>query len=418
MNIGYACLTVGVPDTDIRSCMKRNISEKKLFEITDGNLRSLDNILNYNIENDIRLFRISSDIIPFGSSPLNTLDWRSIFSIRLKNLGTKIKENGIRVSMHPGQYTVLNSPDANVAANAVLDLKYHGDFLDSLELNPSHKIILHIGGIYQDKISAVSRFTARYNHLSDSLKARTALENDDRSYHIGDVLEIAALFGAPVVFDNLHNRINPQPAAVSENSLIGRCSETWQTKDGRQKIHYSQQAENKKAGSHSETIRIGEFMRFTDTLENKDLDIMLEVKDKNLSAVKCIHTTTQIKSINKLENEWSRYKYTILEKAPDIYLKIRKLLKEKNNYPAAEFYRLCEEAMQRESDAGKIKNAVLHVWGYFKNQATEDEKKKFKTKFDGFTAGTDSLSSLKSYLYKLSLQYRQDYLLHSYYFIL
>ncbi|NCA93534.1 DUF1722 domain-containing protein, partial [bacterium] len=74
--------------------------------------------------------------------------------------------------------------------------------------------------------------------------------------------------------------------------------------------------------------------------------------------------------------------------------------------------------MKREPDAGKIKNAVLHVWGYFKNQATDNEKRIFKTKLDSFIVGTVSIASLKHYLYHLSLRYRQDYLLHSYYFIL
>ena len=122
MSIGYACLTVGVQNTGIKGCLLKNANEEKLAELIRYNLTSLKNIIDYNDANDVRLFRISSDIIPFGSSPANTLQWRSVFKEDLSILGNSIREAGIRVSMHPGQYTVLNSPDRQVAERAVDDL--------------------------------------------------------------------------------------------------------------------------------------------------------------------------------------------------------------------------------------------------------------------------------------------------------
>ena len=65
MNIGYACLTLGVRDTNFKTCTLKNASEKNLMNIIDFNLDSLESIIDYNIKNDIKLFRISSDIIPF-----------------------------------------------------------------------------------------------------------------------------------------------------------------------------------------------------------------------------------------------------------------------------------------------------------------------------------------------------------------
>ena len=102
MSIGYACLTVGVPNTGIKGCMLKNANEEKLAELIRYNLTSLKNIIDYNDANDVLLFRISSDIIPFGSSPANTLQWRSVFKEDLSILGNSIGEAGIRVSMHPG----------------------------------------------------------------------------------------------------------------------------------------------------------------------------------------------------------------------------------------------------------------------------------------------------------------------------
>lgn len=110
MKIGYACLVIGVKNTNFRSVTMKNASEEKLLEIIEHNLKSLNNIIDYNIENSIKLFRITSDLIPFGSSPVNTLNWWVIFSSQFKSIGEKIRSSDMRVSMHPGEYTVLNSP--------------------------------------------------------------------------------------------------------------------------------------------------------------------------------------------------------------------------------------------------------------------------------------------------------------------
>ena len=104
MSIGYACLAVGVPNTSIKGCLLKNANDEKLAELIRHNLTSLKNIIEYNDANNVRLFRISSDIIPFGSSPANALQWRSVFKKELSHLGNSIREAGIRVSMHPGQY--------------------------------------------------------------------------------------------------------------------------------------------------------------------------------------------------------------------------------------------------------------------------------------------------------------------------
>lgn len=311
MSIGYACITLGVPNTALKSCIQKNATERRLLELIDHNLNSLENIFAYNHAYDIKLYRISSDLIPFGSSPVNKLKWWELFAPKLAQLGDIIKSNGLRVSMHPGQYTVLNSPKDDVVQRAIADLRYHTQVLDSLGLGTEHKVILHIGGIYQHKLEAIQRFIYQYQRLDEGIKKRLVLENDDRSYNIEDVLKIAGEIKVPVIFDVLHHKANPPSDWVlnkrlnshhqennNDNNIfldncchwIDLCRSTWQIKDGIQKIHYSQQNPNKKAGSHSDSIEISEFMNFYQRLEGRkdDLDIMLEVKDKNLSAVKCI----------------------------------------------------------------------------------------------------------------------------------
>ncbi|WP_077368202.1 UV DNA damage repair endonuclease UvsE [Anaerosalibacter sp. Marseille-P3206] len=417
MNIGYACLTVGVPDTDQKSCMLKNANKEKLLELISYNLNSLENIIDYNIKNKIKLFRISSDIIPFGSNPVNNLEWWDIFDSQFSRIGHKIKTSGMRVSMHPGQYTVLNSPKKEVVENAIEDLRYHTKILDTLGIGEDNKIVLHIGGVYNDKSQAIRRFISNYRELDDSVKRRLIIENDDKSYNISDVLEIGSIINVPVVFDNLHNQVNPFDKSKSDYYWIDKCKETWREKDGIQKIHYSQQNPLKKAGSHSSTIQINKFMSFYEGLERDDIDIMLEVKDKNLSAVKCINCTSSDKSIKDLEIEWSRYKYMVLENSPSDYVEIRKLLNDKDAYPATEFYNLIQNALSKEITIGNSINAALHIWGYFKKKATDREKNSFLNNIEKYEQGQTSLKTIKNNLWKIAVKYNQSYLLDSYYFI-
>lgn len=417
MNIGYACLTVGVPNTDQKSCILKNASNEKLLKLISYNLNSLENIIDYNIKNKIKLFRISSDIIPYGSSPINNLEWWNIFHYQFSRIGHKIKNSGMRVSMHPGQYTVLNSPKKEVVEKTIADLRYHTKVLDSLGVGEDNKIILHIGGVYNDKIQSMKRFIRNYDELDNSLKRRLIIENDDKSYNISDVLEISHIINVPVVFDNLHNKVNPCDKIKNDYYWIDKCKETWREKDGFQKIHYSQQDPLKKLGSHSSSIQINEFMSFYEGLKIDDIDIMLEVKDKNLSAVKCINCTSSDKSIKNLEVEWSRYKYKVLENSPSDYVEIRRLLIDKDDYPVIQFYNLIENALKKENTIGNFINAALHIWGYFKDEATDKEVNIFFNNIEKFKLGKVSLKTIKNNLWKMTVKYNKPYLLNSYYFI-
>lgn len=417
MSIGYACLALGVPDTAMKSCLMKNATEARLFALIGENLKSLENLVDYNIANDIKLFRISSDLIPFGSSPVNTLPWWEIFEKEFQRIGEKIKKSGMRVSMHPGQYTVLNSLDDDVVARAILDLVYHARVLTSLQTNAKHKIILHIGGVYGDQEQAAKRFIENFERLPDKVKSRLVIENDDKSYAIDDVLAIGRKLEIPVVFDLFHHKVKPPAMAKPVNEWLDDCAKTWRQKDGKQKIHYAEQHPGKKRGSHADTIGVDAFMGFYNNLKQKDIDIMIEVKDKNLSALKCLNCITTDPSIKRLEKEWGKYKYTVLEKSPAAYGQIREILKDKKAYPALAFYRLLAKALAVPEDRGNAVNAMEHVWGYFKKMATTKEKERFQATVRRYQRGEIQLAAAKKYLLKLAEIYDRKYLLQSYYFI-
>ncbi len=415
MSIGYACLALAVPGSEMKTCIQANATEKNLLHLIEHNLNALESLIDYNISNDIRLFRISSDLIPFGSSLARGIPWTVQFAGRLKTIGDKINSSGMRVSMHPGQYTVLNSPTPDVASRAVLDLEYHATVLSVLGLDNRHKIVLHIGGTYGDKKQATRQFADAYQKLDNKIMRRLVLENDDRLYTISDVLEIARKVGAPVIFDNLHHEVNPPDESRQEIDWILECSKTWKEEDGPQKIHYSQQNREKRTGAHANTIAIEAFLSFYHSMQKLPVDIMLEVKDKNISAVKCICCTSN-KSIRSLEEEWGRYKYLVLEKSPRGYDSIRKLLRDKDSYPAVRMYQMIEEALSSPFHAGHAVNAAEHVWGYFKNKATPAEKSRYQKLAQAVLTRDSVESDLKKYLFSLAKKYEEKYLLNGYYF--
>lgn len=286
MSIGYVSIILSEPDIKMKSCILKNASPQHLSELIEHNLATLDKMLEFNHRHNIHLFRMSSGFIPFASHPVNRLRWWQKYSRQFLALGDKAKKYNIRLSFHPGQYTTLSSPNGDIVRKSVKDLEYHARVLDAMGLDNSSKMILHIGGSYGDKPTAMDRFIRNYNKLPQNIKNRLVIENDDKIYTAKDVLYISGRTGIPVIFDYLHHILNYDGEPDTAN-IIQQVRKTWHAKDGIQKIHYSQQAIGKQMGSHSITIEVPEFVEFYKTLP-QPIDVMLEVKDKDLSALKCI----------------------------------------------------------------------------------------------------------------------------------
>ncbi|MEG0284199.1 MAG: UV DNA damage repair endonuclease UvsE [Erysipelotrichales bacterium] len=416
MSVGYACIIEGIENIAFKTYTLKSMNNEKITNTIEHNLKTLKKALEYNIEHNIFLFRISSDIIPMASHVDFKYEWQDEFKTQLKDIGEYAIKNNIRLSMHPGQYTIINSIRQEVIDKSLLDLKYHCDFLDALGLNSTHKIILHIGGVYNDKESAINRFVRNYKLLDQKIKNRLVIENDDKFYTIEEVYRISQEVNCPVVFDNLHHKINNTQTNINEFDWINKCSKTWQIKDGRQKIHYSQQDISKRKGAHSKTIDTKLFLDFYNNIKNKNIDIMLEVKDKNISAIKCVNLINDTLQFKEIEIEWSRYKYLVLEKSQQSYLSIRTLLKDRDINSKYEFYEIVDKAILDDDNLQRT-NSYEHVWGYFKKHATPKEKQKFFDLLNKQKNDVESITKLKKYLHRLSIKYNETYLTNSYFFI-
>jgi UV DNA damage endonuclease len=283
MKIGYPCANLSVGQSASRTFRLASYSPERLIETVQSNLDAVQMILDWNYRHEILYFRISSDTVPFASHPVMTVNWQRHFAAQLAQIGAFVRKHHMRINTHPGQYTLLNSPRPEVAANSVAELVYHAELLDLMELDHTHKIQIHTGGVYGDKSAASQRFVERYQALPASVRNRLVIENDERNYSLGDNLLIHESCGVPLLFDTFHHSILNQGETLAQ--ALDLAAPTWRG-HGVPMIDYSTQHPEKQAGAHAHSIDLADFASFMDQLGDRDVDVMLEIKDKEVSALK------------------------------------------------------------------------------------------------------------------------------------
>lgn len=434
IKIGYACIPMAVPFRTNRGFLLKNLTERNFYKCVEDNIMDLKRILNYNLQEGIKLFRISSDIIPFGSHANNNFSYKEEFKEQLKSIGEYIVLSGIRVSMHPGQYTVLNSETEATVTRAISDIEYQCGFLQNLNLPKSHKVVIHVGGLYGNKEKAMERFMHNFEKLSQEAKGRLIIENDDKTYNALDVLDLCNELKVPMVFDNLHHFYNPPEHNMPMNEILYRVQETWREEDGPMKLHYSDMDLQKKKGAHSKTVDSNNFMRFLETVVPFNPDIMLEVKDKDISAIKCnnlfreyeetlvgkvlcnenLVTLSPKWKTKNLTEQWARYKYLVMEKDYDLYKKASSMVK--NNCSIREFYCFIDKCLNSPTESGNFINACQHIMGYYKDKVTISEKLRINKLLSKDEDPIKNMENIKRALYKLAVKYKEEYLLKSYFY--
>jgi UV DNA damage endonuclease len=286
MKIGYPCINRSLMCQGDRTFRLKSYNEDRFRETVENNLSCLLHILQYNSAHGILFFRMTSDLIPFASHPVCTLPWQDIYRERFLEIGAFIKEQGMRVSMHPDQFTLINSIDEGVFERSVAELAYHCDILDIMELGGDAKIQIHVGGVYGDRGSSITRFIERFKTLENRITRRLVIENDDRCYPVSDCLEISARTGVPVLFDSFHHYLLNRGESLQD--AMRACASTWNEADGIPMTDYSSQESGKRPGSHAERLDPADFRAFLLSSAPQDFDLMLEIKDKEKSALKAL----------------------------------------------------------------------------------------------------------------------------------
>ncbi|MGM0770272.1 MAG: UV DNA damage repair endonuclease UvsE [Halobacteriota archaeon] len=286
MKLGYPCINRSIGCAANRKFRLASYSEEKLVDTVTNNLDCMQRILEYNLDNELLFFRLSSDTVPFASHPICEFDWPDYFKSKLQDIGRFLIDNNMRISMHPDQFILLNSPNEEITQRSIAELEYHYKLLDAMGLDSTAKIQIHAGGIYKDRSRAIKRFVERYEGLEPALRKRLVIENDDRLYGLRDCLRIHELCNIPVIFDSFHHEClnNGEPLS----SALGDAALTWGKKDGVPMIDYSSQEPGARKGRHTTSIDTALFRDFLEVAAGFDLDIMLEIKDKEKSALKAI----------------------------------------------------------------------------------------------------------------------------------
>jgi len=288
MRIGYPCINRTIDCTANSTFRLKSYSETRLKQTVKNNLDCLRRILQFNLVHKLFFFRISSDIVPFASHPINKFNWQVHFQEDFEGIGKFITKKRMRISMHPDQFTLINSIKDEIFERSKNELKYHTQILDLMRLDTSAKIQIHVGGAYGNKEKSMERFVTRFGMLDDSIIRRLVIENDDKLYDLNDCLKINAQTQIPILFDVFHHRLNNSKTSTAEDSF--NCTaKTWNEKrDGIPMVDYSSQEPNGSTRQYTETINIEDFDLFLKQTQQFDFDVMLEIKDKEKSAIKAI----------------------------------------------------------------------------------------------------------------------------------
>lgn len=282
IRLGYACISTTLdtitPSTNYTytAYLKDENNFSKLDDIIISNLEALDNLIDYNIKNNIHFFRLSSKLIPLATMKEVNFDYLEKYKDIYNKIGKKIKKNNMRVDFHPDQFTVLNSTKKEVIDNTIEILKYHYNLLDILNISPK-VLVIHIGSSVFGKNNSIKRFINTFNKLPNYLKECIVIENDDKIYTINDCMEIHNNLNIPIVLDYHHHICNP-----SDIDFLSIFS-TW--KNINPKIHFSSPKSKlkKEFRSHNDYINSDDFILFLEKIKNLnfDIDIMIEAKKKD-----------------------------------------------------------------------------------------------------------------------------------------
>lgn len=303
-----------------RTCREATAREKGigyLEELFFKNLSDLLKTIQWNKENNIYFYRISSELAPHCTNPsllpdTDKKDFTKLvyplekFKKYLKRIGNYAKKNKIRLTFHPDLFSVLNSPDENVVLKTKRDLHFHCKLLELMELDCNSIVILHGGGVYGNKIESMKRWVNNFNKLPDYIKHRVVLENDETNFSVEDVLKISNnvnefeikhkgkkyLSKVPIVFDVFHYycynyyilKRGTLEKQLSITNVLHLVKKTWDASNRLMKIHISEQDHELVVGAHSNYVNVIP-QEILDFAKKTDLYVMIEAKAKELAVL-------------------------------------------------------------------------------------------------------------------------------------
>ena len=297
MNLGYACINMGFSSlpkskriTTNRSMIKRTFKERGLAyasELALQNVKDLLKILEWNEKNNIKFYRMSSDIFPWMSEyEIRDLPDYNDIAYHLDCAGEFATVHGHRLTFHPGPFNVLGSPRQSVADKAIRELNQHSEVMDLLGFLPSHynKINIHVGGTYGgDFAGTAERWCKNFLRLDKGTRARLTLENDDKASmwsvkHLYDF--IYKQVGVPIVFDYHHFRFCK--GGQTEEEALRMAASTWPS-NVKPVVHLSESRRKEQGDQKIRPQAHSDYVYDPVDSYGCDYDMMIESKAKELS---------------------------------------------------------------------------------------------------------------------------------------
>lgn len=262
--LGYCCINNTLRNSNpsiysSRSIIKRIFTMKLAAQRSESNVKDIIKILEWNEKNSIKVFRIGSEPLPRSGDQeigysVNDLYNSNIIIQLLKYIGKYVHTNNHHISFHPGQYVCLGSPNDNVRQLGIYALEKENEIADyiSSEYDVDIPINIHVGGSYGLDFDGTSqRFINTYNSLSESLKRRLCIENDDkksgwsvrRLYH-----SLYEKIGIPITFDIHHWKLLHDDYDIQDDFNLAYS--TWN--DRNMQVHYSESPSDKLIPKHSD----------------------------------------------------------------------------------------------------------------------------------------------------------------------
>lgn len=308
IRIGYVSIALAIfqntPSSTFTYKMFSGMSSReeamaRTIAVGRKNLEATRRILFYNAAHGIKLFRLSSSLIPLATHPDVRINVAEHYEEELRSLGEFARNHDIRLTMHPNQFTLLNGSDKVVEAS-LEDLNYHCAILDGMGMDKSCKVNIHIGGVYGDREAAVQRLFDNMPKVPENVRNRLTFENDDKTYTLIETLDICEKVGQPMMLDIHHDWCNPSASTPLE--LLPRIAATWG--ETPLKMHVSSPKDEKDFRSHSDWIEPEKLLAFLKGCKEQGLervDVMVEAKMKDLSCLKLAEDLGKVRGIKRLD---------------------------------------------------------------------------------------------------------------------
>ena len=298
IQLGLCCLNTKLreqkpPVFASRKMIVRCVNEKGvelLKSLIIQNLNDVITMINWNEDNGIKVFRLSSELFPHKSNP-KVEDYSFDFALDLlKEIGSLSKKFNQRLTFHPGQYNVIGSPNDKSFKQTIRDLKYHADVLDLMGMDQNSVMVIHGGGVYGNKVETLNRWCEQFQQLPDNVRKRLVLENCEKCFSIEDCLYVSEKVNIPVVFDTHHfecyNKLHPEETLKYPEEYIQEILKTWARRGIKPKFHVSEQGTGR-IGHHSDYIEeIPEYLLEIPSKYEVEIDIMIEAKMKEQAIFK------------------------------------------------------------------------------------------------------------------------------------